>query len=74
MERGIWQRRFWVHLIRDERDYARYVDYIHWPPVKHGFVPMPSAGPYSIFERFVKMGIYRPEWGGADQLVVPNAE
>jgi len=37
-ERGIWQRRFWEHVIRDERDFERHVDYIHYNPVKHGYV------------------------------------
>lgn len=35
-EQGVWQRRFWEHQIRDEQDYARHVDYIHYNPVKHG--------------------------------------
>ena len=35
-ERGIWQRRFWEHMIRDEEDFAAHVDYIHYNPVKHG--------------------------------------
>ncbi len=37
-ERGIWQRRYWEHLIRDDQDFERHVDYIHWDPVKHGWV------------------------------------
>ena len=37
-ERGIWQRRYWEHLIRDERDLNRHIDYIHYNPVKHGYV------------------------------------
>ena len=37
-ERGIWQRRYWEHVIRDDADYARHVDYIHFNPVKHGYV------------------------------------
>lgn len=37
-ERGIWQRRFWEHAIRDDKDYARHMDYIHHNPVKHGWV------------------------------------
>jgi putative transposase len=40
-ERGIWQRRYWEHLIRDENDLARHVDYIHYNPVKHGYVNSP---------------------------------
>jgi len=37
-ERGVWQRRFWEHVIRDERDFERHADYIHFNPVKHGHV------------------------------------
>src|ERR1035438_3304977 len=37
-ERGIWQRRFWEHLIRDEADYARHVEYCYINPLKHGQV------------------------------------
>jgi len=40
-ERGIWQRRYWEHLIRDDKDYERHVDYIHYNPVKHGYVKRP---------------------------------
>ena len=46
-ERGIWQRRYWEHLIRDERDFERHVDYIHYNPVKHGHVHRASEWPYS---------------------------
>ena len=37
-EAAIWQRRFWEHLIRDQEDYSRHMDYIHYNPVKHGLV------------------------------------
>ena len=60
-ERGIWQRRFWEHLIRDERDYARHVDYILRNPLKHGCVSSPAEWPYSSFWCFVKMGLYPPD-------------
>jgi putative transposase len=36
-ERGIWQRRFWEHWIRNDTDYAKHFDYVHWNPMKHGF-------------------------------------
>jgi putative transposase len=48
-ERGIWQRRFWEHLIRDEHDLKRHVGYIHWNPVKHGWVKQAHEWPYSSF-------------------------
>lgn len=61
-ERGIWQRRYWEHLIRDDEDYARHVDYIHWNPVKHGWVKQVKDWPYSSFHRYVRQGIYPLNW------------
>jgi len=54
-ERGIWQRRYWEHTIRDENDFARHMDYIHINPVKHGLVPRVSHWPYSSFHRIVSL-------------------
>ena len=48
-ERGIWQRRFWEHSIRDEQDLDRHIDYIHWNPVKHGLVETPEDWPFSTY-------------------------
>ena len=62
-ERGIWQRRFWEHQIRDETDYARHVDYIHYNPVKHGYVKSPRDWAHSSFRRFVREGILAADWG-----------
>ncbi len=61
-ERGIWQRRYWEHLIRDERDYQRHFDYIHYNPLKHGHVERLADWPYSSFHRAVAMGIYTRDW------------
>lgn len=61
-ERGIWQRRFWEHLLRDQEDYNRHVDYIHWNPVKHGWVAQVKDWQYSSFHRFVAKGIYPANW------------
>jgi putative transposase len=63
-ERGIWQRRFWEHTIRDEDDFARHVDYIHINPVKHGLVTRVVDWPYSSFHRLVKLGVYPWDWAG----------
>lgn len=41
-EKGVWQRRFWEHLVRDQDDFNRCCDYIHYNPVKHGLVKFPS--------------------------------
>ena len=57
-ERGIWQRRFWEHLIRDERDFAAHMDYVHINPLKHGLVDRVVDWPYSTFHRRVKEGMY----------------
>ncbi|MGI4719803.1 MAG: REP-associated tyrosine transposase [Janthinobacterium lividum] len=61
---SIWQRRFWEHRIRDEIDMKRHVDYIHFNPVKHGLVRSAAEWPYSTFKRFVRDGVYAPDWGG----------
>jgi len=63
-ERGIWQRRYWEHTIRDDRDYAAHMDYLHYNPVKHGHVAHVKAWPYSSFHKLVGMQIYPENWGG----------
>ncbi len=61
-ERGIWQRRFWDHVIRDDDDYRRHMDYIHYNPVKHGLVNCPHAWPNSSFKKWVHRQAYEPDW------------
>jgi putative transposase len=63
-ESTIWQRRFWEHKIRDEEDFARHVDYIHFNPVKHGHVQRAMDWPYSTFHRYVRDGGYAQDWAG----------
>jgi putative transposase len=63
-ERGIWQRRYWEHLIRDEADYRAHIDYVHINPVKHGLIKNMADWPYSTFHRLVAVGIYPPDWAG----------
>jgi putative transposase len=63
-ERGIWQRRFWEHVIRDEADYAAHMDCVHINPVKHGYVRQVMDWPYSTFHRCVGHGLYSPDWAG----------
>jgi REP-associated tyrosine transposase len=53
-ERGIWQRRFWEHAIRDQDDYAQHMDYLGFNPVKHGYVAVVAQWPYSTFHRLVR--------------------
>jgi putative transposase len=64
-EAGIWQRRYWEHTIRDERDYAAHMDYVHFNPVKHGLAAHPAGWAYSTFRRCVALGIYPPDWAGS---------
>ena len=67
-ERGIWQRRFWEHLIRDERDFEHHFDYIHYNPVKHGHVVRVCDWPHSSFHRHVSTGVYPEGWAGDASL------
>jgi putative transposase len=68
-ERGIWQRRYWEHTIRDDGDYAAHMDYIHFNPVKHGLAGSPDDWPFSTFRRCVAAGLYPPDWLGSDMDV-----
>jgi putative transposase len=73
-ESGIWQRRFWEHTIRDQRDYAAHMDYIHFNPVKHGLVKEARAWEYSSFRRCVAAGLYPLEWGGTEGDAIYGGE
>ncbi len=68
-EQAVWQRRFWEHQIRDDNDFIRHVEYIHYNPVKHGLVKAPAAWPHSTFHRYVKQGIYHSDWGAGKEIV-----
>ena len=61
--RGVWQRRFWEHTLRDQQDYNRHFDYLHYNPIKHGCTLKLSDYPYSSFHRWVKQGVYTEQWG-----------
>ena len=63
-ESTIWQRRFWEHHIVDEAEYRAYMDYIHFNPVKHGWVQQVVDWPFSTFHQYVRRGIYSQDWGG----------
>ena len=58
-EKGIWQRRFWDHMIRNEEDMQRHVDYIHYNPVKHGLAKTPREWKWSSFHQYVENGFLR---------------
>jgi putative transposase len=60
--RGVWQPRFWEHTIQDEEDFEQHFDYIHYNPVKHGLVRTPCEWPWPSFHRWVRRGVYPPDW------------
>lgn len=64
-ERGIWQRRYWEHQIRDDADLARHVDYVHYNPVKHGWVVRAADWPYSTLHHYIRQGRLTENWGCA---------
>jgi putative transposase len=67
-ERGVWQRRYWEHTVRDDRDYAAHMDYIHFNPVKHGLVAKPGDWPFSTFHHAASAGLYPVEWANDTDL------
>ncbi|MCK9504960.1 MAG: hypothetical protein M0Q95_12370 [Porticoccaceae bacterium] len=68
-ERGVWQRRYWEHRIRNEWDFVRHVDYIHHNPRKHGHVQRVKDWPWSSFHRYVRMGLLPEDWVGGSYEV-----
>ena len=62
-ERVIWQRRYWEHAIRDQRDMNRHIDYIHYNPVKHGHVDKASDWPHSSIHKYIRDGLIGSNWG-----------
>ena len=61
-ERGVWQRRYWEHLIRDDFDYEKHIQYIHYNPVKHGYVKRPADWPYSSVHKYIEKGVLDKKW------------
>ena len=70
-ERSVWQRRFWEHQVQNSRDFAAHVDYIHYNPVKHGYVRESRLWAYSSFSRYVEAGQYAADWGVTDSVEFP---
>ncbi len=62
-EYRLWQPRFWEHVIRNDTDLTRHIDYIHYNPVKHGYVNSVSDWEFSSFHEFVEKGMLEPDWG-----------
>jgi putative transposase len=74
-ESDVWQRRFWEHTIKNESDFEKHLEYIHYNPVKHGFVSCPHLWEYSSFQTWVKKGIYPIDWGcscGGKNPLIPD--
>jgi len=70
--RGVWQKRFWEHTIRDQRDFIMHLEYIHMNPVKHGLAERPIDWPWSSFRRYLRIGWYEEDWCGS--LHLPGTE
>ena len=70
---GLWQERFWEHVVRDDPDFARHADYIHWNPVRHGHAARAADWPYSTFRRYCELGVYPDDWGGGNARAASGA-
>ena len=68
-KQAIWQRRFWEHCISNDKDMKNHVEYIHYNPVKHGYVKAPYEWPLSSFHRYVQNGMYEKDWGTTEEIV-----
>jgi putative transposase len=68
-ERGVWQRRFWEHVIRDDRDYVAHIDYCYINPLKHGYVTRVADWLYSTFHRDVDRGLYPSDWAAESETM-----
>ena len=62
-DQPLWQRGYWEHLVRDENDLYHHLDYIHYNPVKHGYVNAPREWKNSSFQRYITEGLYEKTWG-----------
>ena len=71
-EQSVWQRRYWEHLIKDDRDFQAHLDYIHINPVKHGLVAAARDWPHSTFLTWVERGAYEPWWGSNEMPPLPE--
>ena len=69
---GIWQPKFWEHTIEEEDDFESHFDYIHFNPVKHGYVRCPVDWEWSSFHRWVRAGVYPKNWACGDRADVPT--
>lgn len=65
-QQKIWQHRGWEHCLRDEQDFQQHIDYIHYNPVKHGYVKHAGDWKYSSIHRYIKFGVLNNDWGGGE--------
>jgi putative transposase len=70
----LWQRGFWDHVIRDERDFANHLDYVHYNPVKHGYVSEPEAYAHTSFHEYVRRGWYEVGWGHTEPEAISHLD
>lgn len=61
-EKEIWQRKYYDHIIRNENDFYKHLDYIHYNPIKHDYVKKAKDWKYSSYKKFVRMGYYDEIW------------
>lgn len=73
-EKGLWQRRFYEHMIRNEQDLIQHLHYIHYNPVKHGLVANVKDWQFSTFHRYVLDGFYDIDWGRDTTINIDDME
>jgi len=66
----LWQPRYFDHVIRDDHDLRRHLEYIHFNPVRHGYVGVAREYPWSSFQQWVLRGVHDTDWGVSDSSVV----
>jgi putative transposase len=71
---NMWQRGFWDHVIRDERDFSNHFHYIHYNPIKHGYVSRPEDYPHTSFSAYAKRGWYEIGWGHTEPNFLENLD
>ena len=64
----VWQQRFWDHIIRDQDDLNKHIDYIHYHPIKHGLALRPEDWPWTSMKEWIEKGLYEPGWGVNEEL------
>ena len=61
-EAGVWQRRYYEHTIRNEKELMSHIDYIHYNPVKHGYTDKAQNWNHSSFQKYIDKGWYDENW------------